>query len=127
MRLLVCGGRDLKDAFLVATVLNSVHKSRPITVLIEGEACGADTMARMWAETNGIPVEKYPADWRKHGNAAGPVRNKQMLAEGKPDMVLAFPGGRGTRNMVAQATAANLKIISLAGTGTLGDIMARLP
>ena len=54
---------------------------------------------------NGVVVEEFKADWDKFGRAAGPIRNAQMLREGKPDLVVAFPGGRGTANMVAQAKA----------------------
>lgn len=82
-----------------------------ITTIIEGEAKGADTLARLFGETIGIPVEKYPADWSKHGKAAGPIRNKQMLDEGKPDLVIAFmfPDSRGTANMVKQAEKAGIE------------------
>ena len=103
MRLLVCGDRNWWDALTIRTELFS----RMPSVVIEGEARGADTIAREEAESLGIPVEKYPADWEKHGRAAGPIRNKQMIDEGKPDFVLAFhddyENSRGTRNMVSQA------------------------
>ena len=52
----------------------------------------------------------YPANWKKHGRAAGPIRNKQMLEEAKPDLVIAFPGGAGTANMVKQAREAGVKV-----------------
>jgi hypothetical protein len=84
-----------------------------IDVLIEGEAPGADTLAREWATEQGIPVERYPADWNRHGKAAGPIRNRRMLVEGKPDLVVAFPGGRGTANMISQAEAAGVKVLKV--------------
>jgi hypothetical protein len=81
-------------------------------VVIEGEARGADTIAREEAEKLGLTVERYPADWARYGRAAGPIRNKQMLVEGRPDFVLAFSAdierSRGTRNMVDQAIKAGL-------------------
>lgn len=52
----------------------------------------------------------YPADWEKHGRAAGPIRNEKMLIVGTPDMVLAFPGGRGTADMIRKAEAAGLPV-----------------
>jgi len=53
-----------------------------------------------------------------HGRAAGPVRNAQMLAEGKPDFVVAFPGGRGTADMCKQARARGVKVVEVpAGNG----------
>jgi hypothetical protein len=86
-----------------------------ITVIIEGEARGADTYARVYAERNNIPIEKYPADWKRYGLAAGPIRNRQMLMEGKPDLVMAFAKttlaeSRGTKNMVKQARKAGVRV-----------------
>ena len=52
----------------------------------------------------------YPADWDTHGRGAGPIRNKQMLEEGKPDLVIAFPGGKGTANMIGQAKEAGIPV-----------------
>ena len=101
-RVLVCGGRDYADYWLVQEVLNGQHKISPITCLIEGGALGADRFAHRWAIDRGIEVERFVADWRM-GAGAGPIRNRRMLVEGKPDLVIAFPGGKGTANMVRQA------------------------
>lgn len=112
MRLLVCGSRDFSDRpFLYA----ALDRLTGIEVLIEGEAPGADTLAREWATERGIPVLKFPAAWRKHGKAAGPMRNKQMLDEGKPDLVVAFickplTASRGTNNMITQANKAGVEV-----------------
>ena len=64
---------------------------------------GADTLAGEYARDRGIPCRSFPADWRRHGRPAGFIRNRQMLDEGKPELVVAFPGGPGTRNMVKTA------------------------
>lgn len=115
MRVLVCGSRDYHDRdTLFATLDRLVIEN--IEVVIEGEARGADTLAREWAEARNIPVLKYPADWGSYGLAAGPIRNKQMLDEGKPDLIVAFPKGKlsdtkGTKDMVKQARAAGIKTI----------------
>ena len=69
-------------------------------------APGADTLAGRWAETRGVPVEAYPVDLERHGCAAGPIRNKRMLEEGRPDLVVAFPG---TADVVQQARAASVR------------------
>lgn len=111
MRVLVCGGRNFNDALTLGSWLGGIHKDHGIDLLIEGGAAGADYMARKFAEWVGIPVRTYPADWDRHGRAAGPIRNKQMLDEGKPDLVVAFPGGNGTQNMVEQATAAGVRVL----------------
>jgi hypothetical protein len=86
----------------------------PIKTLIHGDAPGADRLAAAWAKDTGLAefgeLLAFPADWEKHGNAAGPIRNQQMLDEGKPDMVIAFPGGIGTANMVRLARKAGVPV-----------------
>jgi predicted Rossmann-fold nucleotide-binding protein len=111
IRVLVCGGRRYRDAMTLGSWLGGIHKDRGIAVIIEGGAGGADELARLFAEFAGIPVQTFPACWDKHGKAAGPIRNRQMLDEGKPDLVVAFPGGRGTADMVRQARAAGVEVL----------------
>jgi hypothetical protein len=67
-------------------------------------------MGCRWAIEAGIPVKPYPADWRLHGRAAGPIRNTLMLVEGRPDLVVAFPGGQGTADMTKKALRAGVKV-----------------
>jgi len=112
---LVCGSRDYTDRFSIEAVIEGMAtRADDFITIIEGGAAGADTMA--WNIANGSwPVEPYPADWNKHGKAAGPIRNKQMLEEGKPDVVWAFVNkpleeSRGTANMVKQARAAGVPV-----------------
>ncbi len=111
MRILVCGGRNFSDRKLMCKTLDQIYISNDFTHLIHGNANGADKMSEWWAEAYDIKIEVYPAQWDKHGRAAGPIRNKQMLVEGKPDLVVAFPGGRGTANMIKQAKAAGVGVI----------------
>lgn len=110
MKVLVCGGRDFDNFDYLCGVLDTLHKDTPITELIHGQARGADNQAAAWAARKDIPRRAFPADWTKHGKAAGPIRNKQMLADGKPDLVVAFRGGRGTANMIKQAEAAGVPV-----------------
>lgn len=110
-RLLVCGSRHYADReFMEGRIL---HVFRP-DVIIEGGARGADRLARSIAEQHGIAVETYPADWEQYGRAAGHIRNRQMLVEGKPYRVAAFRIGgaenRGTNNMIAQAEKAGIPV-----------------
>ena len=119
MRILVCGGRDFDDYNLLSQTLHEVVQSAvkspqdniyKDTIIIHGWAKGVDAMADRWALTNKINIERYAADWSKYGRAAGPIRNEVMLREGEPDLVVAFPGGRGTANMIAQAKAAGVEV-----------------
>jgi hypothetical protein len=66
---------------------------------------------------HGIHVKEYRAEWHRFGREAGPMRNARMLAEGKPNLVVAFPGGPGTRNMVDLARRAGVEIV-IAGDGS---------
>jgi len=111
MRVLVCGGRTYSDRQNMEDALNILHEARPIKLLINGGAPGADMLAFMWAVDNEIPTETYKSDWTKHGKAAGPIRNSQMLSEGKPDVLIAFPGGHGTADMVSKAGRAGVEVI----------------
>lgn len=113
MRLLVCGGRDFKDLPFLDQELDRLHAERRVKHVITGCAPGADLMAQFWAGANEIPVDVYVADWKKHGRAAGPIRNQRMLDEGRPDLVVAFPGGRGTADMTKRAKAAGVAIHAL--------------
>jgi hypothetical protein len=108
MRVLVCGSRHFNDYELLERTLSEIE----ITEVIEGEARGADTFSRIYAERHGIPVLRFPAEWDKYGKAAGPIRNSQMLTEGKPQLVVAFlgPNSRGTQNMINQAKKANIPV-----------------
>ena len=124
-RLLVCGGREYADRDKVYNVLDefSIRYSSnwvpndnwlpsDITT-ISGAAKGADRIAIDWATVNYARLEEYPANWADHGKSAGYIRNRQMLEEGKPDVVIAFPGGRGTAMMVKLAKDAGVPVYEI--------------
>jgi len=120
MRILVCGSRHFNDWELLHDTLWNFMESRKTEeyvctdeyTIIHGDAPGADTLADKFAYTYGTNLEVYPANWREHGKAAGPIRNKQMLDEGKPDLVIAFWDGKspGTQNMIEQAQKAGVPV-----------------
>jgi hypothetical protein len=132
MRILVCGGRQFanpdvqgkppaevfEETCSLVSALDALHEAEGsrITCIIHGCAPGADTAAANWAGDRGIAVEPYPAEWRKYGSAAGPMRNARMLALGSPDVVIAFPGNRGTANMVRLAKKAGVRVIEVSST-----------
>ena len=116
-KVLVCGGRDFADAALLDRVLCEVDNHVSIGEIIHGGADGADTMAGQWAKRFNIPVTVFKADWSRHGKAAGPRRNEKMLYEGKPDYVVAFPGGRGTAHMVGIALKAGVHVTRVSANG----------
>jgi hypothetical protein len=99
VRVLVCGGRDFNDKHAVRRLLKAFPAG--ITV-VQGAAPGADTLAKQCAVELRQLYESYPAEWELHGKAAGPIRNRQMLDSGV-DLVVAFPGGRGTEDTIRAA------------------------
>jgi len=113
--ILICGGRDFDDVALLTGRLDAIHLEGD--GIIHGAARGADRLADEWAKDRGVPVRSFPADWKKHGKGAGPIRNQQMLDEGKPDLVVAFPGGTGAADMVRRARKAGIRVIEVDGTG----------
>lgn len=109
-RILVCGGRDYSDYTFLSSVMDRVAEKYPNFTLVHGAARGADKLSEKWAIQVGLKnIESYPADWNKYNKAAGHIRNKQMLDTGI-DVVIAFPGGRGTANMVKIAKEANVQV-----------------
>lgn len=119
MRVLVCGGRDYADRERVFAVLSHYHASNPFSALIHGAATGADSLAAEWARANSVPVDTYPADWKKYGLIAGPVRNALMISDGRPQFVIGFPGGRGTANMLSMALRVGLPVQRIPAAGPL--------
>lgn len=135
MRVLVCGGRDFATdgpngpeyRFVITELYKlaekySVNKLTPDEYgnwlpsdifIIAGKAKGVDIVAIEWAVVNWCDFKEYPAEWSKYGRSAGYVRNKQMLVEGKPDLVIAFPGGKGTAMMVKLAREAGVEVIEI--------------
>lgn len=110
MRILVCGGRDYDDRKALFRALDALLAEVPVELVIHGAARGADTLAGQWAIERNIPVMPFPAKWKTFGNAAGPIRNQEMLDDGKPDGVVVFPGGTGTADMKRKAEKAGLRI-----------------
>lgn len=131
MRVLVCGGRnwawcrwdaepvEKRRALLQRKqtfwVLDQIDMIIGVDVIIHGDARGADRASGAWADSRRVTVEPYPADWKLHGRAAGPIRNSQMLDEGWPDLGVAFPGGVGTSDMVGKLLDAEKPVLDLEG------------
>jgi len=124
VRVVVTGGRKYSDRARVFSALNAVAAKHGVLAIIEGGATGADALCKQWASWNGCECASYTADWddletqplliktRRDGteyNAlAGLIRNQRMIDEGKPDVAVAFPGGRGTADMVRRLNAGGI-------------------
>lgn len=99
VRICVCGGRKYSDYLTVKSVLDSFLLISDNFVIISGGANGADSLAIKWAIENNIEYEEYKANWKAYRKKAGPIRNRLMLSTGI-DILIAFPGGNGTRDMI---------------------------
>ena len=100
-------------------VVEGLHRraytNRKTLVIIHGAARGADSIAGAVASRfEGVKVEEYPAEWKKHGKKAGPLRNIRMLQEGQPELVVAFhddlANSKGTRHMATIAAKQGLEV-----------------
>ena len=112
LRVLVCGGRQFTDHELLNWHLDWLwNVSRGIDTIIQGGCGGADALARVYAKARSIRLETYYPDWDRFGKSAGPIRNQRMIDQGKPDIVVAMPGGRGTKDMVLRAKKAGIGVI----------------
>lgn len=112
MRVLICGDRNWKDYDTIEAYIRTLPEG---SVIINGRCKGADNMARFLAHQLGYETMDFPANWLLYGDAAGPIRNKRMLTEGKPDLAVAFHDNltksKGTKNMMEQAHKTGVKCI----------------
>ncbi len=111
MRVLVCGGRDYVNTSKIYETLDDIDG---ITSIIHGGARGADSIAGQYAKDRDLIEEVFQANWDLHGRQAGFMRNAEM-AETAPDLVVAFQGGAGTRNMINIAKWKKITVIEIKG------------
>ncbi|HET8883022.1 MAG TPA: DUF2493 domain-containing protein [Solimonas sp.] len=113
-RAIVCGGRHFNDRAGLFAALDMLHDLRPFTEIIHGAATGADTLAGEWAASRKVKQTPVPANWDRLGRAAGMRRNLKMLYHA-PDLVVAFPGGKGTQNMIDLAEGHDVPVVRAGG------------
>jgi YspA, cpYpsA-related SLOG family len=98
MKLIIAGGRDLVASIYEIQMLLNHHKVVP-TEIVSGGANGIDSCGEVYAFSRSIPVKKFPANWKKHGKAAGPLRNTEM-AKYADALLLIWDGkSRGSASM----------------------------
>lgn len=109
LKILICGDRDWHDQYQIARRVHELCLKFELTV-IHGDCRGADRIGGSRAEAFGCTVRKYPAEWKRYGKSAGPIRNRQMLEEEDPDLVIGFHDdikkSKGTRDMLKIAAKA---------------------
>ena len=122
LRMLICGDRDWTDKDTIKKVMMNFPLG---TIVIHGGARGADSLAGIVAKELGLHVVVYKADWARFGKAAGPIRNAEMLEDGKPDGVIAFHHdirkSKGTAHMVKIAKKKGLEVEIYPDQTNLGE------
>lgn len=110
----VTGGRDYRDRGTLYRVLDAERDTDGVSVLVHGGCrSGADALAHEWAKERRVSVRVFQADWDTHGRAAGPMRNRGMLREANPHLLIAFPGGRGTADCVSAARHLRIPVLEV--------------
>lgn len=104
LSVIVAGGRDYQMTAADEAWLDTL----PVREVVSGGATGADAGGEAWAHKRGIPVKRFPADWKSHGKSAGPIRNRKMAEYA--DALALFPGARGTDSMRKEAERRGLQI-----------------
>jgi hypothetical protein len=123
VRVVIYGGRDWDDQVRMNLVLDRLHEERRFTEVLNGGQVSRDKSGA-WSTgrtirplfgpgLRGIRVRYFYALWGMHGRAAGPIRNGRMVAEGKPELGIQFPGGAGTRNMRGHLDRAKIEVIEV--------------
>ena len=107
MRTIIAGTRTITDYRLVEQAV--AESGIPITEVVSGCAKGVDTLGEMWAQLHQRPVARFPVDWKKHGKAAGPIRNAEM-GDYAEALIAVTTGSPGTRNMIEYARKKGLKV-----------------
>jgi hypothetical protein len=130
---IICGGRALVWQPAYTAWLRELHLADNLIYVlvgsnqhVDGRLVGADAHAYAWAERCGIDRLCHDANWMKYGKLAGPIRNGQLLdlqrsiaqQYGTYRVVLALPGGPGTRDMCLQAKATGVPVVRYATVPT---------
>jgi len=108
MKVIIAGSREIFDYNIVK---EAIEESKfEITEVVSGTARGVDSLGERWAYEHKIPVKRFPADWDKHGKAAGIIRNSEMANYGEALIAIWDGESRGTKNMIDTAKKKNLQV-----------------
>jgi hypothetical protein len=98
MKVIIAGSRHIIDRIGLVKAIN--QSGFKITEVVSGKALGVDKLGEAWARANDIAIKEFPADWTKHGNAAGPIRNSEMSKYADGAIILWDSKSKGTLNMI---------------------------
>lgn len=98
MRTIIAGSRDCSHYNDLLRAINTINWVP--TVILSGTARGVDRMGERWAMEHNVPIERYPADWNKHGKSAGYKRNHIMAQNADALLALWNFKSKGTKHMI---------------------------
>lgn len=112
-KLVVAGSRSFADFDRLSADLDYLlsKKSPDEVEIVSGGASGADALAERYARSRGLAFRAFPADWRRWGKLAGPIRNRQMADYGSAVVVYWDGRSRGSADMISSASAAGLRVV----------------
>jgi hypothetical protein len=108
MRTIIAGSRGCTDYYTLLIALGKCGWTP--TVVISGTARGADQLGEQWAKEHNVPLELFPADWEKHGKAAGYLRNVKMAEHAEALLAIWDGTSKGTRHMIDIANKQGLRM-----------------
>lgn len=130
IRVLVAGGRTLNPYQVWEWLTHNAHDvlsralGEPVRIvaIIEGGATGGDEGGRLYAIAQG-PRQcthcRFDANWAFYAENAGPIRNRMMIAQGRPDVGLIFPGHDGTADMIEQLRSHRIPFLTIPDIGRI--------
>ncbi len=118
LKILICGGRHFTDYRLLEETVNNIITEMLCDdiEIVSGHCMGADRLGEFYAKKHGTALKIFPAEWTKYGKCAGPIRNRQMIDyingfENKVVIAFVSANTKGTRNTIAFAQKANIRVI----------------
>lgn len=108
LKVIIAGSRTITD-------YNEVHLAVQrsgfnISEVVCGMARGVDSLGKIYAENNNIPIAQFPALWDTYGKQAGFMRNEEM-AKYADALILVWDGrSKGSQHMLNLAKKYNLSI-----------------
>jgi hypothetical protein len=108
VKTIVAGSRTVTDEHIIQVAIEA--SGFEVTEVVSGAARGVDRLGEAWARLHGIAITRFPADWARHGRAAGPIRNGQMADYAEALVAILDGESRGTKNMIDQARQRGLKV-----------------
>lgn len=111
MKTIIAGSRDFCGT--IEDIQRAIaNRGFQVTQVVSGGCRGVDERAEAWALSRGMSLKVFPADWIKHGKAAGPIRNRQMAEYAEALIAIKTkPVSRGTDNMIDQAHRLGLHVV----------------